>query len=132
MVTEQPNSRWFIDRDWYQQNSRSFFTLVQGCLCPKCQKKLKKAGTGELSVDDVLSAIGMCCSKAPGFITGQLPFMESVFRLFLANDNQPLGLEEIGAQLNRWRGVDTYRTSAEVLPRLLESDRYYGLRQVKD
>jgi len=87
---------------------------------------------GEISSADLLSTIKNCCSKTPGFITGELPILECVFRLFLANGNQPLNLEELGRQLSERRGGDTYRTSAEILPRLLESDQYYGLRQVAD
>jgi len=124
--TNQVSPRWFIDLDWYQQNNRSFFALTQNCLCPKCQKKLK----GEISAADLLTTVKDCCSKAPDFITGRLPILESIFRLFLANGNQPLNLEELERQLNEWREGDTYRTSAEILSRLLSSDQYYGLRQV--
>ena len=124
--TNQVSPRWFIDLDWYQQSNSSFFALAQGCLCPKCQKRLK----GEISAADLLKTIKGCCSKAPNFITGKLPILESIFRLFLANGNQPLDLEELGRQLSEWRGGDTYRTSAEILPRLLASDQYYGLRQI--
>jgi len=124
--TNQVSRRWFIDLDWYQQNSRSFFALAQNCLCPKCQQQLK----GEISAADLLTTIKDCCSKTPDFITGRLPILESIFRLFLANGNQPLNLEELGRQLSQWRAGDTYRTSAEVLSRLLSSDQYYGLCQV--
>ncbi len=124
--TNQTSPRWFIDLDWHQQNSRSFFVLAQDCLCPKCQERL----TGEISAADLLTTIKDCCSKAPNFITGKLPILESIFRLFLANGNQPLDLEELGKQLSEWRGGDTYRTSAEILSRLLASDQYYGLRQI--
>ena len=124
--TEQVKPRWFIDLDWYQQNNRSFIGLAQGCLCPKCQKRLKE----EISVADLLATIKDCCSKAPNFITGELPILESTFRFFLDNGNRPLDSEELGRQLREWRGGDTYHTSAEVLPRLLSSDRYYGIRQV--
>ena len=124
--TNQVSPRWFIDLDWHQQSNRSFFALAQGCLCPKCQKRLK----GEISAADLLTTIKDCCSKTPNFITGKLPILESIFRLFLTNGNQPLDLEELGKQLSEWRDGDTYRTSAEILPRLLSSDQYYGLRQV--
>ncbi len=124
--TNQVSPRWFIDLDWHQQSNCSFFALAQGCLCPKCRKRLK----GEISADDLLKTIKDCCSKSPSFITGELPILESIFRLFLANGNQPLDLEELGRQLSEWRGGDTYRTSAEILSRLLRSDQYYGLRQV--
>ncbi len=124
--TNQVSPRWFIDLDWHQQSNCSFFALARGCLCPKCQERLK----GEISAADLLTTIKDCCSKAPNFITGNLPILESVFRLFLVNGNQPLDLEELGRQLSEWRGGDTYRTSAEILSRLLSSDQYYGLRQI--
>jgi len=124
--TNQVSQRWFIDLDWHQQSNRSFFALAQGCLCPKCQERLK----GEISAADLLTTIKDCCSKTPNFITGKLPVLESIFRFFLANGNQPLDLEELGRQLSEWRGGDTYRTSVEILSRLLASDQYYGLRQI--
>ncbi len=124
--TNQASPRWFIDLDWHQQSNRSFLALAQGCLCPKCQERLK----GEISAADLLTTIKDCCSKTPNFITGKLPILESTFRLFLTNGNQPLDLEELGRQLSEWRGGDTYRTSVEILSRLLSSDQYYGLRQV--
>ena len=117
---------WFIDLDWLQQSNRSFSALARGCLCPKCQKRLQ----GEISEADLLATIKDCCSKAPDFITGESPILESVFRLFLANGNQPLDLDELGRQLSERRGGDTYRTSPGVLSRLLISDQYYGLCQV--
>ena len=58
--------------------------------------------------------------------------MECVFRLILANVNQPIDLEELGSRLRERLGGDTYRTSPEVLSRLLENDRHYGLRRVTD
>ncbi len=125
--TNQDSPRWFIDLDWHQQNNRSFLALAQGCLCPKCQERLKE----KASAADLFMTIKDCCSKTPNFITGKLPILESIFRLFLANGNQPLDLEELGRQLSELRGGDTYRASAEILSRLLENDQYYGLRQVQ-
>ena len=127
ITTEQVKPGWFIDLDWFWQNNRSFSALAQSCLCAKCREGLK----GEISAADLLTTIKDCCSTNPGFITAELPILECIFRLFLANGNQPLDLEELGRQLSDWRGGDTYRTSAEILSRLLKSDQYYGLRQVQ-
>jgi len=129
MSNDQPSPRWFIDLDWLEQHNRSFFILAQGCLCPKCRERLK-GSKKEISAANLLSHIEDCCSKTPEFVTDRSPISESIFRLFLANGNQPLDLEELGKQLGEWRGGDTYRTSPEILSRLLESDLYYGLRQV--
>jgi len=128
--TDQARPRWFIDLDWYPPNNRSFFALAQGCLCPKCRERLK-VEEGEISAADLSSNIRDCCSNAPDFITAELPILESIFRLFLANGNQPLDLEELGQQLGERRGGDAYRTSIEVLSRLLKSDQYYGLREAQ-
>ena len=131
ITTDQPQPRWFIDLDWYQQNNRSFFLLAHSYLCPKCRERLK-ASESEISAVDLLSTIKDCCSKTPDFITGKLPILESIFRLLLINGNQPLDLEELGRQLSEQRGGDTYCTSAEILSRLLKNDQYYGVRQVPD
>jgi hypothetical protein len=128
--TEQAISRWCIGLDWFQSNRRSFVTLAQECLCPACRERLK-VDEREAPQDKVLGAIKDCCSKTEGFITGELPIMESIFRLFLANGNKPMDLNEIRDQLSERRGGDATRTSVEVLSRILGSDRYYGLRQVE-
>jgi len=125
--TEESYPLWFIDLDWLKQNARSFLPLAQAALCPKCLKQLGE-GEGGPSVDGLLSSIRDCCSKTPEFITPNVPILESVFRLFLANGNRPLDLEELGKQLSERRGA--FRTSAEVLFRLLSSDQYYGIKPV--
>jgi hypothetical protein len=129
MSNNQPGGRWFIDLDWLEQNKRSFFALAQGCLCPQCGERLEE-GKKEISAADLLANIKDCCSKTPGFVTDRLPILESVFRFFLANGNQPLDLAELGRQLAKWRGDAPQRTSVEVLSRLLSHDLHYGLRQI--
>jgi len=131
IINEEASPRWFLDIDWYQQNNRSLFTLAQHCLCYNCRERLETNESND-SISELLAAIENCCSQGPDFITSRLPIMESVFRLILANGNRPLELEELGNQLRERLGGDTYRTSPEMLSRLLSNDRYYGLRQVGD
>ena len=126
--TRQAGPGWFIDLDWCRQHNRSFSTLARSCLCPRCRERLAE---GEISEADLLVTIRDCCSQVPGFITGNLTILESIFRLFLASGNEPLDLEELGRQLSERRGGDTYRTSAEVLSRLLRDEQYYGIRLVR-
>lgn len=129
-MTDDPNvARWFIDLGWLEQNNRSFLALAQGCLCPKCLGRLEK-GKKQFSAADLLAKIRDCCSKTPEFFIDRPPVLESVFRVFLANGNQPLGLEELGKQLAERRAGAPQRTSVEVLSRLLGNECYYGLRRV--
>ena len=91
---------------------------------------MRLEGKGEAA--DLLATIRDCCSKESGFISRELPISEAIFRLFLTNGNRPLDLEQLSEQLRELRGGDSYHTSPEILSRLLNSDEYYGLRQVQD
>jgi len=128
---KESEQRWAINLKWLQQNNRSFTTLAKSALCPKCRKKLK-ADQVEAKTNDIFKAVKTCCSKSMEYITPSLPLQESVFRVFLANGNQPLTLEQLGDQLSQWRGVDAYRTSATILTRLFINDQHYGLSRIPD
>ena len=133
MTTEQDMGiddirfRYFIDLDWYQQQERSFATLAESRLCPTSRKKEKTKSEAAL-----LRTIRQCCSKRDGFITPNMPLLEMIFRLLLANGNQPLELEQMQEQLQKWLG-DTSNSrdlSVPKLKRILNNDQYYGLRSV--
>jgi hypothetical protein len=129
--TEPIKTRWAIDLDWFQQNSRSIVVLLTDYLCPKCAKKLN-IGEKEHPPEVLLNTIQKCCCQTTNFINDRLPILEGIFRLYLSNGNQPLDLDELGNQLSRLRGGDPYRTSPESLLRLLKNDRYYGLQETSD
>jgi hypothetical protein len=128
MVTES-ETRWAIDLDWLEGNHHSFTAMAKGGLCEKCRKKLK-VNKGEVAKRDLLKALSACCSNAEEFITPTLPLKESIFRVFLANANKPLTLDELGQQVNERRGIDAYLVSGAVLSRLLQTDQHYGFRNV--
>ena len=125
-VAEENKSRWFIDLEWYERSHRSFSMLAERSLCPKCRKRLKD---GKLSAKDIPSTIKGCCAKTEGFMPDNLPLLEAVFRLFLANGNQPLNLEQMAEELRERRGGGFYPNSPQVLYRVLQNDRYYGLKK---
>jgi hypothetical protein len=122
---ERDNSQWAIDIAWLEGNNRSFQAMAENCLCGKCRKGLK-AG---MTTKGLLSAAKECSGHSTTYITGDLPVMESIFRLFLAEGNGKLDLIELGRRLGDRRGVDTYRTSVAMLWRLLRADQHYGVRQ---
>jgi hypothetical protein len=129
LAPEQTISRWFIDLAWYEQNNRSFLNLAQQGLCAKCVEKLGKKKK-KYTQNDVINTIKDCCSKSPEFITGKMPLLESIFRVILANGNEPIDIEEIGKQLTEYRG-DAYSVSTQTLTRLLDNDRWYGFKSIK-
>lgn len=126
---EPPETRWAISLDWLDSNNRSATMLISEHLCPDCTSRLNSEEK-EPSPEELISIIQNCCSNNPDFISYKLPVMESVFRLFLGNGNQSMGLNEVVQQLSQLRGGDSYRTSPEALLRLLKSDRYYGFQEI--
>lgn len=129
-TAELPETQWAISLEWLESNNRSATTLISEHLCPDCSTKLNQA-KNPLSPEELISTIQKCCSNSPDFISHRLPVMESVFRLFLGNGNQAMGLDEVGQQLSQLRGGDSYRTSREALLRLLKNDRYYGFQEIE-
>jgi hypothetical protein len=128
--TEEYQTRWIIDTNWYEQANRSFFNLAEQSLCPSCREKLENKK--KVTRTDILRAIGSCCSKAPDYIPEKLPIMESLFRLLLANGNRPLTTEELYRQLCFYRDEEFHADSPRILSleRLLSHDQWYGFKPV--
>ncbi len=129
MAEDPTPAGWFIDLDWLERNNRSFLVLSRDCLCPDCRQRLEKAKK-PFSPADLINHIRDCCAKAPGFFIDRPPVLESIFRVFLADGNRPLSLEELSRQLAERRSGAPRLISPEVLSHLLRNERYYGLRQV--
>jgi hypothetical protein len=129
---EEVELRYFINLKWHEESNRSFRILARSRMCPTCQAKLRtgpdeNAGSKPTDID-ILQSIHDCCAQAADFFTPYQPIQESVFRLFLSNGNQSLTANEICRQLEKLRGQSPDSLSPEKLRRVLEHDRYYGLR----
>ena len=73
-------------------------------------------------------------AKIEGFVNPEVPIMEAVFRLLLVHQNKPLDVEQISQELAE-RGIgirDARNVNPEVLVRLLDHDRYYGVVRLPD
>jgi hypothetical protein len=120
--------RWSIALDWFLLNQRSALVLIQGYLCSNCARRV--SDKKDPNMKTILGAIQKCCSQTPDFFNDKLPILESIFRLFLRNGNKPLTLKELSSELGQVRSGDIYRTSPEILLRLLKNDRFYGLQEI--
>ncbi|UCC60653.1 MAG: hypothetical protein JSW38_04780 [Dehalococcoidia bacterium] len=117
--------KYSIDLSWYREQERSFILLATSRLCPSSQKKkIPKTDTA------IFNTMKQCCSKSEDFINPELPLAECIFRLFLANGNRPLSLQQIQARLQQsMSDISGSRDlSIPKLQRILDSDRFYGLR----
>ena len=125
---EEIQTRYFVDLNWYQEQGRSFAILAASRLCPTSRKKEKSKAEATL-----MRTIKQCCSKREGFISSNMPLLEMVFRIFLANGNQPLKLGQIQEQLQKLGDISSTRDlSIPRLKRIIDNDQYYGLRPVPE
>jgi hypothetical protein len=150
-VAEVPREepRFFIDMQWYEQHGRSFRAMAQGRFCPSCQAKVgetteervpavdKKTNRVVYEVQQVrygeqpMAVIRSCCSKQRNYITPETPVIEAIYRVFLANGNQPATLERVREQLGDWISLRErpHNYAPEMLERLIRNDHRYGLRE---
>jgi hypothetical protein len=125
---EEIQTCYFVDLNWYKEQGRSFAILAASRLCPISRKKEKSKAEAAL-----MRTIKQCCSKREGFLSSNMPLLEMVFRIFLANGNQPLKLGQIQEQLQQLGDISGTRDlSIPRLKRIIDNDQYYGLRPVPE
>jgi len=145
-------ARYFIDLQWYEQQGLVFSVVAQGRLCPSCAAKLGTFVEERYPVIDPktkrvafeyrqvpyaanpLPIIRDCCSRSRDYITPETPLLEAIFRVFLANGNQPMTLSAVREHLLTYLPEMAALKSdypVQLLERLINGDRSYGLREHK-
>ncbi|MGQ9554385.1 MAG: hypothetical protein ACUVWR_09755 [Anaerolineae bacterium] len=129
------DSRFHIDLDWWEEQRRNFRVELLSHLCRECRDSFGSyyndemidwvdPETGEVRrVDGLWHSLQSCCSQKGSFLSVDTSLATAVFRLFLANGNQPLSPVEIWQRLAR-RDPDT------ILRLLVKGRPYYGIRVV--
>jgi len=102
-----------VDYTWFDKNGQDINVLIYQCLTPEQQERLSDVALNEAFdfVDDVTGEVHKVTraiqlireerATDPTFIGDKLPVAESVFRIFLLNNNQPLTAAELAARINR-------------------------------
>ncbi len=148
--TESENStRYHIDTTWFDNSSLSFVDIVQARMCESCRERLGEEvedrqpvfdrTTGKMTFEvrrvaygsNPIRVIRDCCSRKKNFIIPDMATLEAIFRIFLANGNQPMPVSHVREQLQEWcpgGGCQWLLLTNEQMERLLSRDAYYGLR----
>ncbi|MFQ5614096.1 MAG: hypothetical protein ACE5H9_18395 [Anaerolineae bacterium] len=129
------NTKFHIDFRWWQESGRDLGVYLRHHLCPECPPEYVENArgrridwisqdTGEVfSLDALWDLIRTHCSQHPNYTSGQTSLVASIFRLFIANDNQPLTPHEIHQHL--------HKKSPETILRTLGGRQVYmGIRPV--
>ena len=130
------DTKFHIDFSWWEKQNKDIRVFMRELLCPECLE-LAAAAPGKHMVDmvdpetaevrqvDALwEAIQACCSYKPDYIAPETPILDSIFRLFLANGNQPLSVRELHQRLDK--------NPPDVMLRLLTRGQIYmGIKPVE-
>lgn len=123
-----------IDQEELTARGRSFQLLLHHRRCASCWGSMVKRldeGRG-IRASEHLKQIVKHCSATAEFINSEMPLMEAVFRLLLANSTKPMTLEEIyGGLGEQWVDpVNPRIPSPEGVYWTLCSDAFYGICQI--
>lgn len=110
------DTRYHIDYSWWEKSGEDLRTYKLSHLPPDVRERLTKEvdervvdtvdpDTGEVRELDALGLALQQAAKDPTFISPQVAMVDNVFRVFLANGNQPLSATELAALINRQASV---------------------------
>lgn len=146
---DDDKTRYAIDTSWFEENHFSFDDFARSRMCESCLGRLGEETeerytvfdkkTGRASFDfrkvrygaDPAKVIRDCCSKKKEYILPDMPTLEVVFRVLLANANAPMMLDHVREQLQEWcpgGGCQWLLLPPEGLERLVRHDAHYGIR----
>ena len=131
LVKPTLDTKFSIDYSWWDRSTEDLRMYLLSHLLPEQRDRLasSEAGsvidyidpeTGEVSRLDELNLAIKIASEDPQFINPQTSLVDSVFRVFLANGNQPLSPTELAERTGR---------SASTILKTFSSTRIYkGIR----
>ena len=143
---------YHADPSWFAENSLSFEDVVRARMCDTCRARIGQEveervpvfdkATGRMRFEvrqstygsDPLKCIREHCGRAKNYIHRDMPTLEAIFRIFLANANTPMTLDQVREQLAEWcpgGGCQWLLLPSDMVERLVQHDTHYGLRQTE-
>ena len=96
------NTKFRVDLDWWKSQDRNWRNSLVTFMCPTHQElfarftdpqemDLVNPDTGEVTRGDgLIRTLVDHCARQEGFISANSPLVDSVFKVFIVNHNQPL------------------------------------------
>lgn len=113
LVKPTVNTPFHIDFDWWQEIDSNWRIFLLNFLCEKHQEYfLDKSDSLKIDavdpetaevhpVDGLLHTLMNHCAKMEDFIPDNLPLIGRIFRIFLANGNEPLTAQQLSEMVTK-------------------------------
>ena len=134
LIKPTMDTKFKVDFDWWKTHDRNWHVYMRGFLCPEHAELFMDYSddetidwvnkkTGEvITVSAIENALTTHCSKQANFLTESSAMVDSVFRVFLLNGNEPLNCHELSEILGK---------PADLILRTFSSPQVYkGIRPV--
>lgn len=105
---------YYIDFEWWKANDSGWRNALIRSMCDEHREFFQRQTdgasevdiidpeTGEVTQRDIIQDIlANHCAKAGTFLQPSGPLTDSVFRVFLANSNQPMSCRELAEYVNK-------------------------------
>jgi hypothetical protein len=136
LIKPKLTSPFKIDFDWWKKNDRDWRVYLRSFLCEEHQKMFENIDSDEVidwvdpktaevkQVDGLQHILISHCARENAFLNRNMALVDSVFRVFLSNGNEPLTPQELGDLLHR---------QPDTILRTFSGLRVYkGIRPVSD
>lgn len=107
------DTKYHIDYSYWERSDRDLDVYMRSHLCDEHRESYADVApdakvdsvdpeTGEVTrVNGIEHILRTHCSQQPDYLTPQTSLVNAIFRVFLANGNQPLSAQELGDRLSR-------------------------------
>lgn len=132
LLKPTPKTKFRVDFEWWKSQDKNWRSSLLSFLCEEHQALFSSVrsdasfdiistSTGEVAQGDLLlDTLVNHCAKQDHFISENSTLVDSIFKIFLVNSNQPLSSEELSAQTGR---------PADIILRTIGSNQVYkGIR----
>ena len=135
LVKPTLDTKFYVDYSWWERSDEDLRMYLLSHLLPEQRDRLSTAevgsvidyidpDTGEVSQLDELQVAIKRASDDPNFINPQTSLVDSVFRVFLANNNMPMTPRELSEK--------TGRNASTILKTFSGMRIYKGIRPYSD
>jgi len=135
LIRPTVETNYHIDFEWWKGHDSNWRIFLMSCLCQEHQKTFQEKPdlstidwidpeTAEVhQVDGIQSILMEHCVKDPDFINLNTALVDSIFRIFLSNGNQPQNPKELSDRIGK---------PAELILRTLSGSTVFkGIRPCK-
>lgn len=135
-VTEEHLS-YAVQEYTFEKQGRSAVRMALDRRCARCWGTLYQMEPGELAAitfEDHRSWIRDDCSNQADYLSPDMPTLELAFRILIGADVPEMPLAELHQRITEIKSKlsVTPHITLEVLRRMLDADRYYGVQKVDE